>query len=138
MEFSSDVCGMCLNLEADNVGVFIFGNNHLIKEGDAVKHMGQIVNVPVGPVSSDVSSTSPVTHQRPAAPSSPGHERQVSAYIPTNLISITDGQILREAGFFFRCVRPAINVGLSVACVDSAAHTKIMKKFVGSLPRAVL
>ncbi len=49
MGFSSGVRGMCLNLEADNVGVSIFGTYDLIKEGDTVKHTGQIVNVPVGP-----------------------------------------------------------------------------------------
>ena len=49
VEFSSGVCGMCLNLEADNVGVSIFGNDRLIKEGDTVKRTGEIVDVPVGP-----------------------------------------------------------------------------------------
>ena len=49
VEFSSGVRGMCLNLEADNVGVSIFGNDRLIKEGDSVKRTGQIVDVPVGP-----------------------------------------------------------------------------------------
>jgi F-type H+-transporting ATPase subunit alpha len=49
VEFSSGVQGMCLNLEADNVGVTIFGNDRLIKEGDSVKRTGQIVDVPVGP-----------------------------------------------------------------------------------------
>lgn len=49
MEFSSGVRGMCLNLEADNVGVTIFGSDRLIKEGDTVKRTGQIVDVPVGP-----------------------------------------------------------------------------------------
>ncbi|KAF5355351.1 hypothetical protein D9758_006093 [Tetrapyrgos nigripes] len=49
VEFSSGVRGMCLNLEADNVGVSIFGNDRLIKEGDTVKRTGQIVDVPVGP-----------------------------------------------------------------------------------------
>ena len=49
MEFSSGVRGMCLNLEADNVGVSIFGNDRLIKEGDTVKRASQIVDVPVGP-----------------------------------------------------------------------------------------
>jgi len=57
----------------------------------------------------------------------------VSAYIPTNVISITDGQIFLEAELFFRGVRPAINVGLSVSRVGSAAQTKMMKKFAGSL-----
>lgn len=49
VEFSSGVRGMCLNLEADNVGVSIFGNDRLIKEGDTVRRTGQIVDVPVGP-----------------------------------------------------------------------------------------
>ena len=49
VEFSSGVCGMCLNLEADNVGVSIFGNDHLIKEGGTVKRTGEIVDVPIGP-----------------------------------------------------------------------------------------
>jgi F-type H+-transporting ATPase subunit alpha len=49
VEFSSGIRGMCLNLEADNVGVSIFGNDRLIKEGDTVKRTGQIVDVPVGP-----------------------------------------------------------------------------------------
>jgi F-type H+-transporting ATPase subunit alpha len=49
VEFSSGVRGMCLNLEADNVGVTIFGSDRLIKEGDTVKRTGQIVDVPVGP-----------------------------------------------------------------------------------------
>ncbi|KAJ6547804.1 hypothetical protein DFH09DRAFT_1505779 [Mycena vulgaris] len=97
MEFSSGVHGMCLNLVADNIGVSIFGNDHLIKEGNTVKHMGQIVDVPVGP----------------------GPR--------------TCCQIFLEAGLFFCGVCPTINVGLSVTCVNSAAHTKIMKKIVGSL-----
>ena len=49
VEFSSGIRGMCLNLEADNVGVSIFGNDRAIKEGDTVKRTGQIVDVPVGP-----------------------------------------------------------------------------------------
>ncbi|KAJ3500583.1 hypothetical protein NMY22_g19214 [Coprinellus aureogranulatus] len=49
VEFSSGVRGMCLNLEADNVGVTVFGNDRLIKESDTVKRTGQIVDVPVGP-----------------------------------------------------------------------------------------
>ena len=51
------------------------------------------------------------------------HGGDVSAYIPTNVISITDGQIFLEAELFFRGVRPAINVGLSVSRVGSAAQT---------------
>ncbi|GAA93361.1 uncharacterized protein L969DRAFT_97574 [Mixia osmundae IAM 14324] len=57
----------------------------------------------------------------------------VSAYIPTNVISITDGQIFLEAELFFKGVRPAINVGLSVSRVGSAAQSKIMKSVSGSL-----
>ncbi|KAJ7243980.1 mitochondrial ATP synthase alpha subunit precursor [Mycena rebaudengoi] len=49
VEFPSGVRGMCLNLEADNVGVSIFGNDRLIKESDTVKRTGQIVDVPVSP-----------------------------------------------------------------------------------------
>ncbi|KAJ1921225.1 Alpha subunit of the F1 sector of mitochondrial F1F0 ATP synthase [Mycoemilia scoparia] len=57
----------------------------------------------------------------------------VSAYIPTNVISITDGQIFLEAELFFKGVRPAINVGISVSRVGSAAQTKAMKQVAGSL-----
>ena len=52
----------------------------------------------------------------------------VSAYIPTNVISITDGQIFLEGELFFKGIRPAINVGLSVSRVGSAAQTKGMKQ----------
>ncbi len=57
----------------------------------------------------------------------------VSAYIPTNVISITDGQIYLEPELFFQGVRPAVNVGLSVSRVGSAAQTKAMKKVAGRL-----
>jgi len=57
----------------------------------------------------------------------------LSAYIPTNVISITDGQIFLETDLFFSGVRPAINVGLSVSRVGSAAQTKAMKKIAGSV-----
>ncbi|MBI3633376.1 MAG: F0F1 ATP synthase subunit alpha [Candidatus Vogelbacteria bacterium] len=57
----------------------------------------------------------------------------VSAYVPTNVISITDGQIYLESSLFFRGVRPAINVGLSVSRVGSNAQTKAMKKVAGKL-----
>ncbi|KAJ2742962.1 Alpha subunit of the F1 sector of mitochondrial F1F0 ATP synthase [Coemansia sp. BCRC 34301] len=57
----------------------------------------------------------------------------VSAYIPTNVISITDGQVFLEAELFFKGVRPAINVGISVSRVGSAAQTKAMKQVAGSL-----
>ena len=57
----------------------------------------------------------------------------VSAYIPTNVISITDGQIFLETELFYRGIRPAINVGLSVSRVGSAAQTKAMKKVAGTI-----
>ena len=57
----------------------------------------------------------------------------LSAYIPTNVISITDGQIFLESELFFSGVRPAVNVGLSVSRVGGAAQTKIMKKVAGNL-----
>jgi len=61
----------------------------------------------------------------------------VSAFIPTNVISITDGQIFLEANLFFSGVRPAVNVGLSVSRVGSAAQTKIYKNVAGSLKLAL-
>lgn len=56
-----------------------------------------------------------------------------SHYIPTNVISITDGQCALEADLFFKGIRPAINVGLSVSRVGSAAQIKAMKKVAGQL-----
>jgi F-type H+-transporting ATPase subunit alpha len=55
----------------------------------------------------------------------------VSAYIPTNVISITDGQIFLETELFFQGIRPAVNTGLSVSRVGSAAQTKAMKSVAG-------
>jgi F-type H+-transporting ATPase subunit alpha len=57
----------------------------------------------------------------------------ISAYIPTNVISITDGQIFLESDLFYKGVRPAVNVGISVSRVGSAAQTKAMKKVAGKL-----
>jgi F-type H+/Na+-transporting ATPase subunit alpha len=57
----------------------------------------------------------------------------VSAYIPTNVISITDGQIYLEADLFYKGIRPALNVGISVSRVGSAAQIKAMKKVAGKL-----
>ena len=57
----------------------------------------------------------------------------VSAFVPTNVISITDGQIFLETGLFYQGIRPAINVGLSVSRVGGAAQTKAMKKVSGSM-----
>lgn len=61
----------------------------------------------------------------------------ISAYIPTNVISITDGQIFLESDLFYKGIRPAINVGLSVSRVGSAAQTKPMKKVAGKLKLAL-
>jgi F-type H+-transporting ATPase subunit alpha len=57
----------------------------------------------------------------------------ISAYIPTNVISITDGQIFLETGLFFKGIRPAINVGASVSRVGSAAQIKAMKQVAGTI-----
>ena len=57
----------------------------------------------------------------------------VSAYIPTNVISITDGQIFLESDLFYAGMRPAMNVGLSVSRVGGAAQTMAMKKVAGKL-----
>lgn len=57
----------------------------------------------------------------------------VSAYIPTNVISITDGQIFLETELFYKGIRPAINVGLSVSRVGSAAQTRAMKQVAGTM-----
>ena len=57
----------------------------------------------------------------------------VSAYIPTNVISITDGQIFLETELFYKGIRPAVNVGLSVSRVGSAAQIKAMKQVAGSI-----
>ena len=57
----------------------------------------------------------------------------LSAYIPTNVISITDGQIFLETDLFFQGIRPAVNVGLSVSRVGSSAQLKAMKQVAGSI-----
>ena len=57
----------------------------------------------------------------------------VSAYIPTNVISITDGQIFLESELFYKGIRPAVNVGISVSRVGSAAQIKAMKQVAGSI-----
>src|SRR5690606_32937024 len=61
----------------------------------------------------------------------------VSAYIPTNVISITDGQIFLETGLFYKGIRPALNVGLSVSRVGSAAQIKAMKQVAGTIKLAL-
>ena len=69
----------------------------------------------------------------PALPIIETQAGDVSAYIPTNVISITDGQIFLESDLFFSGMRPAVNVGLSVSRVGGAAQTKAMKKAAGSI-----
>jgi len=61
------------------------------------------------------------------------HAGDVSAYIPTNVISITDGQIFLETELFYQGIRPAINVGLSVSRVGSADQIKAMKQIAGTM-----
>jgi F-type H+-transporting ATPase subunit alpha len=61
----------------------------------------------------------------------------ISAYIPTNVISITDGQIFLESDLFYKGIRPALNIGLSVSRVGSSAQTKAMKKVAGKLKLAL-
>ena len=68
-----------------------------------------------------------------ALPINETQDGDVSAYIPTNVISITDGQIFLESDLFFSGMRPAINVGISVSRVGGAAQTKAMKKASGSI-----
>ncbi|KOB66729.1 Uncharacterized protein OBRU01_20832 [Operophtera brumata] len=261
VEFSSGLKGMALNLEPDNVGVVVFGNDRYIKEGDIVKRTGAIVDVPVGeqllgrvvdalgnaidgkgdlgtktrmrvgikapgiiprvsvrePMQTGIKAVDSlvpigrgqreliigdrqtgktalaidtiINQQRfnkgedekkklyciymslllrrpPGREAYPGdvfylHSRlleraakmsdkmgggsltalpvietqagDVSAYIPTNVISITDGQIFLETELFYKGIRPAINVGLSVSRVGSAAQTKAMKQVAGSM-----
>uniref|UniRef100_A0A8B9CV63 ATP synthase F(1) complex subunit alpha, mitochondrial n=1 Tax=Anser brachyrhynchus TaxID=132585 RepID=A0A8B9CV63_9AVES len=254
VEFSSGLKGMSLNLEPDNLGVVMFGNDRLIKEGDVVKRTGAIVDVPVGEellgrvvdalgnpidgkgpitsktsrrvglkapgiiprisavdslmpigrgqhekkqlyciyvaigqkrstvaqlvkrltgadamkytivVSATASDAAPLQYLAPYSGCSMGEyfrdngkhraakmnnsfgggsltalpviETQagdVSAYIPTNIISITDGQIFLETELFYRSIHPAINVGLSVSRVGSAAQTRAMKQVAGTM-----
>ena len=68
-----------------------------------------------------------------ALPISETQAGDVSAYIPTNVISITDGQIYLESDLFYKGIRPAVNVGLSVSRVGSAAQTKAMKRVASTL-----
>src|SRR5437764_1132965 len=231
VEFPGGIKGMALNLESDNVGVVIFGEDRTIREGDTVKRTGTIVDVPVGQKRSTVAqivktledngameysivvaatasdpapmqflapytgcamgeyfrdngmhavivyddlSKQAVSYRQmslllrrpPGREAYPGdvfylHSRlleraaklnekngsgsltalpvietqagDVSAYIPTNVISITDGQIFLEAELFYAGIKPAINVGLSVSRVGSAAQIKAMKQVAGTM-----
>ena len=79
------------------------------------------------------STTSTARGSLTALPIIETQANDVSAYIPTNVISITDGQIFLETDLFFQGIRPAVNVGLSVSRVGSAAQTKAMKKVAGKI-----
>src|SRR5439155_139520 len=240
VEFPNGMKGMALNLESDNVGVVIFGDDSGIREGDTVKRTGAIVDVPVGKgllgrvvdalgnaidgkgditnvaerrrvdvkapgiiprrsvnepmqtgikaidslipigrgqreliIYDDLSKQAVAYRQMslllrrpPGREAYPGdvfylHSRlleraakmndehgggsltalpiietqanDVSAYIPTNVISITDGQIFLETNLFNSGIRPAINVGISVSRVGGSAQIKSMKKVAGTL-----
>ncbi|KAJ2409916.1 Alpha subunit of the F1 sector of mitochondrial F1F0 ATP synthase, partial [Coemansia sp. RSA 2530] len=263
VEFSSGVQGMALNLEADNVGIVVFGNDRLIKEGDTVKRTGSIVDVPVGEallgrvvdalgnpidgkgpiktsqrsramvkapgiiprqsvhepmqtgiksidsmlpigrgqreliigdrqtgktsvtldtilnqkrwndgndetkklycvyvaigqkrstvaqfvqtleendalkysvvVAATASEAAPLQYLAPYSGCAMGEFFPRSDHLRRSVISITDGQVFLEAELFFKGVRPAINVGISVSRVGSAAQTKAMKQVAGSL-----
>src|SRR5438477_231073 len=223
VEFPNGMKGMALNLEIDNVGVVIFGDDSGIREGDTVKRTGAIVDVPVGKgllgrvvdalgysivVAASASEPAPLQflapysgcamgeffrdngmhavmiyddlskhavayrqmslllRRPPGREAYPGdvfylHSRlleraakmnddhgggsltalpiietqagDVSAYIPTNVISITDGQIFLETDLFYQGIRPANSVGISVSRVGSAAQVKAMKQVAGKL-----
>src|SRR5260370_633364 len=233
VEFENGVRGMALNLEIDNVGIVIFGEDREIKEGQTVKRTRAIVQVPFGKTRATVVQFAKVLEENGAfdysiviaatasdpapmqylAPFSgctmgeyfrdggmhaviiyddlskqavsyrqmslllrrpPGREaypgdvfylhsrlleraakmnddnkggsltalpvietqaNDVSAYIPTNVISITDGQIFLETDLIYQGIRPAVNVGLSVSRVGSAAQTKAMNKGSGRIQR---
>merc|ERR1712127_262525 len=161
LEFEDKTIGIALNLENDNVGVVLMGTGRQILEGGTVKSTGQISQIPVGdaflgrvinplalPIDGkgDIEKNGTRLLERAAKLSDalgggsmtalPIIETQasdVSAYIPTNVISITDGQIFLSNDLFNSGIRPAINVGISVSRVGSAAQTKAMKKVAGKL-----
>src|SRR5690606_22428470 len=84
----------------------------------------KVIDSPSGPIGGGSLTALPIIETQGG---------DVSAYIPTNVISITDGQIFLESELFFKGIRPAINVGLSVSRVGSAAQAKAMKQIAGSL-----
>src|SRR5437763_587496 len=207
LTFPGDVVGMVLNLERDQVGAVLLGDDKAIKEGDVVKRTNRIAQVPVGealvgrvvnalgqPVDGkgaiatkefrpierhalciydDLSKhaasyrqLSLLLRRPPGREAYPGdvfylHSRlleraaklnddlgggsltalpiietqlgDVSAYIPTNVISITDGQIYLESDLFYGGIRPAVNVGLSVSRVGGSAQVRAMRQVAGKL-----
>jgi len=124
VEFSSGVRGMCLNLEADNVGVTIFGNDRLIKEGDTVKRTGQIVDVPVGPgllgrvvdaLGNPIDGKGPIKSESrtKAQTKAPGilPRRSVHEPMQTGLKSIDSLVPVRQCGCHFEVVTDSLQIG---------------------------
>src|SRR3569623_1164670 len=191
VEFANGIKGMALTLEADTVGIVIFGTDaeiravaapasepaplqvlapytgctmgeyfrdngmhavivydDLSKQAVAYRQMSLLLRRPPGREAypgdvfylhsrlleraaklNDANGNGSLT----ALPIIETQAGDVSAYIPTNVISLTDGQISLETELFFQGIRPAINVGLSVSRVGSSAQTKAMKKVAGSI-----
>src|SRR5919107_1053336 len=154
---SAGLRGMALNLEADNVGVVVFGPDHESRElyciyvaiGQKRSTVAQLVRTLEEHgameysivVAATASDPAPMQFLAPYTGCTMGeffrdngmHAGDVSAYIPTNVISITDGQIFLETELFYRGIRPAVNVGLSVSRVGSAAQIKAMKQVAGTI-----
>ena len=113
--------------EADAVDGKVFGGPYGREEaGEALKEHGNASNLKVAKVKGSGGSLT-------ALPIVETLLGDVSAYIPTNVISITDGQIYLEGGLFNAGIRPAINVGISVSRVGSSAQRRAMKQVAGSL-----
>src|ERR687889_49038 len=154
---SAGLRGMALNLEADNVGVVVFGPDHESRKlyciyvaiGQKRSTVAQLVRTLEEHgameysivVAATASDPAPMQFLAPYTGCTMGeffrdngmHAGDVSAYIPTNVISITDGQIFLETELFYRGIRPAVNVGLSVSRVGSAAQIKAMKQVAGTI-----
>ena len=126
LEFPGEVYGMVLNLEEDNVGAVLLGDQKNINEGDTVKTTGLLERAAR---LSDKLGGGSLT----ALPIIETQAGDVSAYIPTNVISITDGQIYLETEMFNAGFRPAINAGLSVSRVGGAAQIKAIKKIAAPI-----
>ncbi|MGH0149242.1 UNVERIFIED_CONTAM: hypothetical protein FKN15_030246 [Acipenser sinensis] len=145
VEFSSGLKGMSLNLEPDNVGVVVFGNDKLIKEGDIVKRTGAIVDVPVGEellgrvvdaLGNAIDGKGPLgsKERRRVGLKAPGIIPRISVREPMQTgMKAVDSLIFLETELFYKGIRPAINVGLSVSRVGSAAQTKAMKQVAGTM-----
>ncbi|KAI3666313.1 hypothetical protein L1987_89185 [Smallanthus sonchifolius] len=160
VEFASGVKGIALNLENENVGIVVLKRStvaqlvQILSEANAMEYSILVAATASDPaplqflapysgcamgeyfrdngmhaliIYDDLSAGSLT-----ALPVIETQAGDVSAYIPTNVIPITDGQICSETELFYRGIRPAINVGLSVSRVGSAAQLKTMKQVCGS------